>query len=178
MNSQIRAIVYTFLAFIYCNFALGQNQYDEQWVAKLYEHGVQIEGERIKINDEVKELIKNSDYRSSIHDNQRDWSVTLSYLQDNSFKKACWNLINLFGLHDYSDDKIIKILLTYDSVFEMDKMLVAAFYTYCYTDPEIGHIQDGKPVIEAPHLMEEKLRHVKKMIYYLEKYRADNSSQG
>ena len=81
-------------------------------------------------------------------------------------------MINLYSVGEYHREKVVKSVLTFDHMFKMEEVLTSAFYTYCYTDPEIGQIVDGKPVVKAPHVLENKLNAVKEIIFYMDRYKA------
>ena len=83
-------------------------------------------------------------------------------------KKAFWYFINLYP-EDH--DLVMQSVLHYDNLFEVDHVLLAAFYTYAFADPEVCRIEEGKPVISRPDLIEEKLHTVREMIEKVTKYR-------
>lgn len=139
----------------------------EEWTAELYMHGVEMTDDSIHIGPEVLRLLSDKEYNHTFYSNQANWPKTLEYIKSNDLKKATWNMINLYMTNDYSKDKVVKSVLTYNTLFDMEKILISAFYTYCYTDPAIGYIEEGKPVIVAPHILEEKLQAVKEIIAYI-----------
>ena len=141
-----------------------------EWLKALYEHGVEMTDDSIYISQEVLTLLEDVAYRNDFYATQSNWPKAIEYINANELKKACWNMINLSMMNEYSMDKVVKTILTYDQMFDMEKILISSFYTYCYTDPAIGYIEDGKPTIQAPHILEEKLQAVKEIIYYAQRY--------
>ena len=139
----------------------------EEWTAELYKHGVEMTDDSIYIGEEVLRLLSDKEYNEELYSNQINWIKTMEYIKSNDLKKATWNMINLYMQNDFNKDKVVKSVLTYNSVIDMEKTLISTFYTYCYTDPAIGYIEDGKPVIQAPHILEEKLQAVKEIIAYI-----------
>ena len=53
----------------------------------------------------------------------------------------------------------------------MDTMLVAAFNTYIYLDPEVSVIKNGDSEITRPDILEEKLRNLNEIINYMKIYK-------
>ena len=66
---------------------------------------------------------------------------------------------------------VVKSVISYDSAFNMEEMLINTFYTYCFMDPKISVIKDGSPEIVHPDILEEKLNDVKEIVAYVMKYR-------
>jgi hypothetical protein len=48
------------------------------------------------------------------------------------------------------------------------------FYTYCFLDPEMNIIKEGKSEITRPDILEEKLRNVQEIVAYVNRYREQN----
>ncbi|MDA9773718.1 hypothetical protein N9B82_02065 [Saprospiraceae bacterium] len=152
------------------SFAQNHEAGSVEWLQALYVHGVEMTDDTIYIREEVLSLLADEDYRNEFYQNQGNWVKTMEYIKGNDLKKACWNLINLSMINEYSQEKVVKTYLTYNKMFDMEKILISSFYTYCYTDPSIGLIEDGKPIIKAPHILEEKLEAVKEIILYAKRY--------
>jgi hypothetical protein len=66
----------------------------------------------------------------------------------------------------------MKTILAYDELFEMDRALLSAYYTFSMIDPQVCDFVDGKPVIKRPDVVEAKLASVKEMVGYVLSYRA------
>lgn len=171
----MKSIVIIFLTVCCITGILAQtNQVGgDEWLQDLFKHGVEMTDDSIYISQEVLFLLEDETLRAEFYDNQQNLPLTISYIQKGELKKASWNFINLYLMNDYMKDKVLKSVLTYNQMFNMEKVLVSAFYTYCYTDSSIGYIEDGKPVIESPHILEEKLQAVREIIHYMNKYNAE-----
>lgn len=154
---------------------LKQNQTDQEvidWLKDLYEHGVEMKNDTFYINQESTALISDANLRSIVYPKVYTWPGTVRLIEQRHIKKALWYLINLYRNSPTNKSMVVKSILTYDKILKMDKVLISTFYTYCYMDPEIGNIKDGKPVIVAPHILEEKLRAVQEIIFHVEQYKA------
>ncbi len=159
-------------------FCQGANevQNDEAFlklVTNLYEKGVDMKGDRFFINEEAQTLIESEQARKEMYPAEYTWQKTFEYIKNNELKKAFWYMINLAAISEANRSMVVKSMLTYDQVFRMDEVLVSTFYTYCYMDPQIGTIEDGKPIIKKPHILEDKLRSVQEIIHYMEKYKSE-----
>ena len=179
MKFRLHILTILFTIILVHNNCFAQNEspnLDQEtidWVKDLYQHGVEIiSNDSVYISAEVYQLLNDDDYRSSIYKEQYSWQATIEYLEKNQIKKAVWNMINLYSVGEYHREKVVKSVLTFDHMFKMEEVLTSAFYTYCYTDPEIGQIVDGKPVVKAPHVLENKLNAVKEIIFYMDRYKA------
>ena len=172
------ALILFFLASFFINTQAQESFVGtEEWTAELYKHGVEMTDDSIYIGEEVLRLLSDKEYNHEFYSNQTNWLKTLEYVKSNDLKKATWNMINLYLENDFSKDKVVKSVLTYNTAFDMEKILISAFYTYCYTDPAIGFIEDGKPVIQAPHILEEKLQAVKEIIAYVHQLDRNHSDR-
>ncbi len=141
------------------------------WLKDLYEPGVSLQADSLVINKEAERLLNDTQYRQTLYPAKYTWEAAASYIQKQEIKKAVWYFINLYTLNDENKELIIKSLLVYDKFFKMDKVLMSSFYTYSFTDPEIGKIENGHSEITAPHIMEKKLNALKAMLFYLDKYK-------
>ncbi|KPM49668.1 hypothetical protein [Jiulongibacter sediminis] len=144
------------------------------WLSELYEAGVFMTEDSLQINQESLELLRNEDYRNLIYPEIYSWEITKRLIEARRLKPAFWYMINLYPQNDQNKDLVVKAMLTYDSIFQMDKVLISTFYTYCYMDPEIGQIVDGDPRIDAPHILEQKLHFVREIIFYMEEFKRNN----
>ena len=66
---------------------------------------------------------------------------------------------------------VIGTLVLYDSLVEMDKLLINAYYTYAFTDPRVCRVKNGKPDIFRPDLLEKNLMVTKEIINNVRMYR-------
>lgn len=185
MICKTSSVVTTLLLGIICFISsglYGQNKnndsitkaYDSAmlvWLKDLYEPGVKVTEDSIQLNKETERLLKDAAYRQVMYPAVYTWEEAKNYIQKQEIKKALWFFINLYLVSDQNKELVIKSLLIYDKVFKIDKVLVSSFYTYSFTDPEIGSIEGGHSKITAPHIMEKKLNALKAMLFYVEKYR-------
>lgn len=144
------------------------------WLIDLYDAGVSMDEDSVYVSEEAQRLLDDEQYRQLIYPKTYTWEVALEFINKQHLKKAFWYLINLYLINDQNKNLVVKSVQAYDQVFNMDKILVGTYYTYCYMDPEIGEIVDGSPEIKAPHIMEEKLRAVKEILFYVEKLKEEN----
>ena len=163
------------------NITFAQISHEQQnqaqlldWLNGLYEHGVTIENDSLIINEESMRVLNDADYRKLIYPKSYNWEQAMRYVQSQELNKAFWYFINLYNVDKENKELVLKCLAAYDGIFKVDKMLISSFYTYCYMDPDVGNIVDGITNITAPNVLEEKLRTVKEIIYYLDDFRSKN----
>jgi hypothetical protein len=160
---------------------LGANDLNDstlvEWMEKLYEPGVRISEDTIIISEETQRLITDETYRKIIYPETYTWDVTKALIQIGKMKAAFWYLINLYSMNESNRSLVLKSVIAYDKLFKMNEVLVSTFYTYCYTDPDIGTIVNGKPEITSPHILDEKFQAVKEILFYLDKYTAENTDK-
>ena len=140
------------------------------WLKDIYEQGVSMQGDSVVISKEAERLLADEQYRKAMYPATYTWEAARDLVQKQEIKKALWYFINLYSVNSQKE-LVIKSLLAYDKFLKMDKALMGSFYTYCFTDPEIGKIENGHSEITAPHIMEKKLNALKEMLYYLDKYK-------
>ena len=146
------------------------------WLSELTEVGIETSGNNLKISKESQKVLDNPAYRATIYPKEYTWDHTLKALQDQDLRKAFWFFINMYPKSSSNKDIILKSVLSYDKLFNMDKVLIATFYTYCFMDPEVSVIIDGKPEIVRPDILETKQRSVKEITAYINWYRKQNDS--
>jgi hypothetical protein len=86
-------------------------------------------------------------------------------------KKAFWQMINLYQDDTSRRNLVVGSFILYDSLMDMDKVLLNTFYTYAFADPAVCRIKNGKPDIFRPDLLEKKLRITREIIGYIWYYR-------
>lgn len=137
--------------------------------------GIDRSKDSIIVSDEFNRLLKEEAYRKTIYPDTYTWEQTIMFIQKTELKKAFWYLINIYPTSDKNKELVIKSVITYDALVQMDKALINTFYTYAFTDPEISKIIDNKPEITRPDILENKLRSVKEIVQYLYIYREQNT---
>lgn len=142
-----------------------------EWLKDLNEQGIEMTEDSLIVSREFQKVLNDADYRSSIYPSTYTWQQTTEILKIQNLKLAFWYFINLYGQDEKSKVVVINSIIAYDQLFKMDELLVNAFYTYSFMDPQIAVIKDGKPEIVRPDIMEEKLANVREMVTYILKYR-------
>ena len=124
------------------------------WLNDLYDPGVVMEKDSIKINDEAKKIILDSNYRNLIYPATYTWQATTFLLKRMELKKGFWYLINLYAADTANKKMVIESLVPFDQMMDMEKVMVSTFYTYALLDPTICSIKNGKPLITRPDIIE------------------------
>lgn len=143
-----------------------------KWYLNTTEMGIETTTDSIKLSKEFIKVLNDDAYRKSLFPAKYTWDQTIPFLQRQQVKQVLWVFINLYPQNDSNKELVVKAILSYDSFFKMDEMLINVFYTYCFMDPEISVIKEGKPEIIRPDILEEKLSHVKEMVSYVLYYRS------
>jgi len=174
-------IVLVFLAIFFGLLADGQQptavipidtskesrEYWNNWAKDLIEVSIEQKKDSLYVKKEVLLAFSDSSLRKMVFPDKYDWPATLELLQHMELKKAFWHLINLYITDSTSRSRVMGIFILYDSVLEMDKVLVNVFYTYAYADPRISKMIEGKPQITRPDLLEKHLAMNKEIINYI-----------
>lgn len=151
--------------------------YWNKWINDQFEMGVEQKNDSIFIHNEVIKIIKDSVYRKSVYPEKYDWPEALKLVKEMDLKKGFWHLINIYMADTTTRSLVIGSLILYDSVMEIDKMLINAFYTYALTDPRVCRIINNKPDIYRPDLLDKYLYVTKVMINYIYAYRKERSGK-
>jgi hypothetical protein len=151
--------------------SLQKDSLSVKWLQELFEMGIEQGKDSIYINEEVIRLVKDPAYRNSIYPDHYDWRSVTSLLEKMELKKAFWHLINIYNTDSTSRPMVIGTFLLYDSLLQMDKMLINTYYTYAFTDPRVCRIHNNKPDIFRPDLLEQHLNITKEIIYNIQFYR-------
>jgi hypothetical protein len=99
-------------------------------------------------------------------------------MQQMQFKIGLWYLINIYPQDEQAKQAVLKYVLGLDQLFDMEKMLVASFYTYSFLDPEAGTLVDGKPQIHHPDILENKLAVVRELSRKIQAHRMSETGSG
>lgn len=152
--------------------SIAQNEkYWEDWRNDLYEMGVELTKDSIKINDEARRIIADSAYSKIIYPPQYTWEVAQYLLKKMKYKPGFWYMINLYATDTIYKEPIIEVLINIDQMMDMEKILTSTFHSYAILDPSVCKIVNNKPVITRPDIVESKLNKLKEMIYYIKYYR-------
>ena len=140
---------------------------NQQWLDNLYEMGVEVKNDSMYVKEEVIKLFTDSAYRSTVYTDSYNWPQAVALLNKMELKKAFWHLINLYGKDSATDSYVVGTFIAYDSLVQMDRALLATYYTYAFADPRISRLKNNKPDIFRPDLLEQGLSRVKEIISYI-----------
>jgi len=141
-----------------------------EWVHNLYTPGVSMNDDTLHTSEEFDRVLNDEAYFNMIYPEKYTWEVTQALIQKQAIKQALWYMINLYSQGPKNKELVVKSVLYYSKLFDMEKLLTSSFYSYCYLDPEISTIEEGKPIVKAPHVMEEKLLDVREILGYVQAY--------
>jgi hypothetical protein len=142
-------------------------EYWQKWMKDLNEMGVEKKKDTFFVKEEVIRLLKDSVYRKSVYPVKYNWPAVIVLLNNMELKKAFWHLINLYETDSAHRDIIVGTFVLYDSLMDMDKILLSTYYTYAFADPESCRVKNNKPDIFRPDILERKLRTTKEIIGYI-----------
>jgi hypothetical protein len=145
--------------------------YWSKWSNDLYDKGVDAKKDSFFVKEEVVKLLKDSAYRREMYPAKYEWTAAIALLQRMELKKAFWYMINIYKTDTQHRDLIVGTFALYDSLIEMDKILISTYYTYAFPDPRVCRIVNGKPEIYRPDILEDGLRTTKEIAGYLWAYR-------
>jgi len=146
-----------------------------KWFTDLFEMGVEQKKDSLYIQEEVLRLVRDSAYRNSIYPEKYGWPYALSLMKEMELKKAFWHLINIYMIDSLSRSMVLGTFVLYDSLVEMDKLLINTYYTYAFTDPRVCRISNNKPEIYRPDLLEKHLLVTKEIISNIQYYRREKT---
>jgi len=147
------------------------------WLKDLNKKGLEIADDSLIIGEEFQKVLMDSVYRKNFYPSIYTWEQATQFIEDMELKKAFWFFINLYPENDLNKELVIKSVLAYDQLFKMDEIMVNTFYTYSFMDPEVSVIQDGKPEIVRPDILEAKLRTVREIVGYVVAYREQKQKE-
>lgn len=149
----------------------------QKWLTDLNEPGVEKNNDSFFVRQEVLLLLKDSDYRKAVYPGIYSWQGVSALLNKMELKKAFWHLINLYQTDSARRNMVVGTFVLYDSLMDMDKILISTFYTYAFTDLQVCRITNGKPDIYRPDLLEKKLRTTREIISYIWMNRKNKQTQ-
>ena len=76
-------------------------------------------------------------------------------------------MLNLYQTDTVNRNMVVGTFILYDSLMDMDKIILNTFYTYAFTDPQSCRINNNKPDIFRPDILEQKLRITKEIVGYI-----------
>lgn len=143
----------------------------EKWVRNLFEMGMRVEGDSLRVSDEARRVMTDSAYRKIIYPESYQWGAVKQLIDAQQMKIAIWYLINLCEADSRYRDAALKVLVALDGPLEMDKVLVSTFYTYGVLDPRVCSLKSGQFEVTRPDLAEQRLYVVKDIIDKIVTYR-------
>jgi hypothetical protein len=130
----------------------------QAWLDDLYTPGVTIRDDSVHFNAETRRIVSDSLYRLVIYPPTYSWPIVQALMQKKAIKPAIWYLINLYRADTANRAMVLQMILPLDEVLDMDRVLVAAYYTYIPFDPEVHTIVNGRSVaVTRPDIAEQKL---------------------
>ncbi len=141
--------------------------YWQRWMTELNGLGVEKKNDSFYVKEEVVKLLRDSEYRKTVYPEVYNWPAAVALLNQMELKKAFWQMINLYQTDTAHRNVVVGTFVLYDSLMDMDKILLNTFYTYAFTDPEVCRIKNNKPDIYRPDLLEKKLRTTREIVNYI-----------
>ena len=140
----------------------------KEWLDDLYSIGMQRKGDSLIINDESKKILKDTSYYKAIYPEVYTWQDTQYLMKKMALKQAFWYLINLYDLDSNNKELVLQMIVPFDEIIEMDKIIISSFYSYIAFDPETVTIVKGTvSEVKRPDIAERKLIAVKEIISYI-----------
>ena len=147
--------------------SVESREYWNNWAKDLLEMSVEQKSDSLFVKGEVYLTFKDSALRKSLYPDKYEWPEVVTLMQGMELKKAFWHLLNIYMDDSSSRSKVMGIFVLYDSIMEMDKVLLNVYYTYAFADPRISRIKNNKPEIYRPDLLETHLNITKEIINYI-----------
>lgn len=138
-------------------------EYWKKWQDDLYEVGIKLHKDSLKISTESKKIMQDSAYRKLIFPSTYTWPKAVEFLSQMEVKKAFWYFIKLYTEDTANRKLVIQSLIPFDKALEMDKLLISTFYTYAFIDPKICSFKNNRVLVEHPDILEAEFNRVKEM---------------
>ena len=136
----------------------------KKWIDNLYEIGVRFSGDSVIITEEARKAAIDTNFRKLIYPEKYNWVDAQYLMKQMHLKIGFWYLINIYVNDPDNKEQVLKFIIPFDGIFEMDKVMVSAFYTYAMLDPAVATFINGKPDIKHPEIVEQKLAAVKEIV--------------
>lgn len=141
------------------------------WLHDLYNFGIDTKDDSLLVISDIHQLINDADLRAVIYPEKYEWPIALALMEKMQLKKAFWHFINLYR-DPAHQELVMKVILKYDTIFQMDRALLSSFYTYSMLDPDVVVIsENGQVEIRRPDIAEDKLSTLQDMVNYIVQYR-------
>ena len=146
-----------------------------EWIEDLYAFGVERTSDSIILNKDAQRILEDSSYRELLYPDFYLLPVAKTLINKRALKQAFWYLINIYAADNKNKDVVLNIIIPFDQLIEMDKALIASYYTYISFDPQVyTNTSDGEQPREVsrPDIAEQKLLATKEIVDHVIYYRA------
>ncbi|MGV3529872.1 MAG: hypothetical protein ACO1OO_13310 [Flavisolibacter sp.] len=138
--------------------------YWNNWVSHLTEMGIESNADSLFVRPEVIKAMTDSSFRNELYPAQYNWTDAVALLQRMELKPAFWHLMNLYETDVEHRSLIVGTFVAYDSLVDMAKVLTSTFYTYGFADPRVCRVENNKPNIYRPDILEKGLMRTKELV--------------
>jgi hypothetical protein len=149
-----------------------QEAYWKKWAENLYEAGIDVRQDSLVISEEARRVALDTVYRKIVYRETYTWELAMQLMEKMQLKIGFWHLLNLYAASPADRDRILKYILSFDSLMDMDRVMIGTFYTYGLLDAATGRIESGRLQVTRPDLVEKKLGTVKEISNTILAYRA------
>ena len=134
---------------------LAQEDSAQVWINAQIEPGVKFDSNKFYLDTEVKAIIQDPEYAAWIYQTPHTLVQFRDALSIKNLRLAFWISVRI-----YREQRpvILPILVAYDELIEVDKVLKAGFQTYSFLDPRITKIENGKPEVHRPDILDEDMQ--------------------
>lgn len=140
-------------------------------ITSLLEAGVEVKNDSFIVRQEVINLLNDTALRNAVYPVSYEWPAAVKLMQAMELKQAFWHFINLYKSKPENRDLIISIVMKYDEILPMDKVMLSSFYTYSFADPRACRVKNGKPDIFRPDLLQDLLATTREIVSNIVHYR-------
>ncbi|MEQ3655238.1 MAG: hypothetical protein ABNH00_05200 [Dokdonia sp.] len=151
-------------------FLLEKEKKAGDWLKQLKTPGVKVTDSTMIFSEEAQRLLKDEAYRKAIYKDQYTFRDVQKSLGVSNYQLAFWQLIHLYP--DHKED-VVRFIYAYDNVFPTDEVVLAAFYTYGFFDPQITKLDGNTPNVYRPDIFEEYLRRSREIVAYILYFRKE-----
>jgi hypothetical protein len=131
---------------------INANEQAKKWIERQTTPGLRLDSNQMVFDEEVKRIVNDSVYRDSVYRQPYTFKDVAGSLSKGNLRLAFYQMINLYPT---DKERVIKYTTAYDQAVEADKIVKSAYYTYALLDPRITKIEQGRPNIFRPDIMEE-----------------------
>lgn len=142
-----------------------------EWLQDLHSMGVETKNDSLIVRKEVLRLFTDTAWRRLAYPTTYNWPQAVMLLRNMELKMAFWHLINIYEKDTANRSYVLGTFVAYDSIMNMDKILLGTYYTFAFADPRVATIKNNKPHIFRPDLLEKGLIGLKEIIAQVWYYR-------